>query len=287
MSRAAATALALVLAAGASAQEAGEDTTGDPPPTRSATPEKRPDTLRNETEDPAADMAGADASEQDNGADEAEPGEPGFVDPENEVDVVESAPPMPGIIAAEDDALAACHAELEAIGATFEIIDPITDADDADCGIAAPVEVTGLPGGVALDPAGQMRCETALALARWSESHVRPAAGQLPERGALASIDQGSTYICRRRNNRAEGKLSEHAFGNAIDIMAFRFETGEPIPVQPREREGTMAEAFQDAVRATACLHFTTVLGPGSDASHADHLHLDVKDRRGGFRLCQ
>ncbi|MEG4644742.1 extensin family protein [Paracoccus sp. APAP_BH8] len=28
-------------------------------------------------------------------------------------------------------------------------------------------------------------------------------------------------------------------------------------------------------------------LGPGANAAHVDHLHLDIKARRGGFRLCQ
>ena len=75
--------------------------------------------------------------------------------------------------------------------------------------------------------------------------------------------------------------------GNGIDITGFRFASGAPIPIQPRERDGGMAEAFQDTVRATACLHFTTVLGPGTDATHSDHLHLDVIARSSGFRLCQ
>ena len=116
---------------------------------------------------------------------------------------------------------------------------------------------------------------------------VQPAARQMTERGPVVALEQGSGYICRRRNNAPDGKLSEHSFGNAIDIMAFRFAEGEPIRVEPREREGTMAEAFQRAVRAGSCLYFSTVLGPGTDASHADHLHMDIKERNGGFRLCQ
>lgn len=277
--------LVLILSSGAVAAQDDGDRTDDtaPPPETSLRPEPRPET---QTPDEADAAQGDTVRESETPVDPA-PGETGFVADDNDVDVVESAPPMPDRIAAEDEVLAACRADLRALGATFETVDPIADADDADCGIRSPVRLTGLPGGVSLEPAGEMRCETALALARWTEDYARPAADRLPERGALTAIEQGSTYICRRRNNRAEGKLSEHSFGNAVDVMAFRFETGDPIPVQPREREGTMAEAFQDAVRATACLQFTTVLGPGSDASHNDHLHLDVKDRRGGFRLCQ
>ena len=50
---------------------------------------------------------------------------------------------------------------------------------------------------------------------------------------------------------------------------------------------GDMEVAFQNAVQGAACLFFSTVLGPGSNAAHDDHLHLDIKARRGGFRLCQ
>lgn len=44
------------------------------------------------------------------------------------------------------------------------------------------------------------------------------------------------------------------------------------------------AQAFWRAVRNGACNGFSTVLGPGSDAAHADHLHLDLARRmaRGG-----
>jgi hypothetical protein len=216
-----------------------------------------------------------------------EAGGPGYVAPDNDVEVVDSGPPVPERLALGDAALETCVADLDAFRVTYEIIDPIADADDTACGIRNPVRVNGLSGEVVLEPAGVMRCETARALAGWVEEFATPAAERLEGRGSLEAIDQGSTYVCRRRNNSPDGKLSEHSFGNAVDIMAFRFTDGDPIRVQPRERDGTMAEAFQDAVRSTACLNFTTVLGPGSDESHADHLHLDVRARRGEFRLCQ
>ena len=81
--------------------------------------------------------------------------------------------------------------------------------------------------------------------------------------------------------------LSEHAFGNAFDIAAFRFDDGSRFAVEPRADKGDLAEAFQRAVRGAACLYFTTVLGPGANAAHDNHLHLDIKARRGGWRLCQ
>jgi hypothetical protein len=68
--------------------------------------------------------------------------------------------------------------------------------------------------------------------------------------------------------------------------MAFHFAEGAAIPVQPREHDGTAAEAFQRTARASACLLFTTVLGPGAP-DHDDHLHLDIEARGSGHRLCQ
>ncbi|GAA4223077.1 hypothetical protein GGQ68_000882 [Sagittula marina] len=187
----------------------------------------------------------------------------------------------------DDTEYAVCLAALDRMGVTYTEVDPIIPDDDADCGILRPLEVTEIAPGVAVTPPAVIRCETAEAMALWVHDFVLPAAERLEERGALTEVRNGSGYICRRRNNVADGKLSEHAFGNAVDVMGFTFENGPPIPVEPREAQGSMAEAFQDAVRASACMEFTTVLGPGSNASHDDHLHLDVIRRTRGWRLCE
>jgi len=266
------TTLVLCMAPAVMAQESAAPSTSPAPPETSLPPEPRPESL------------GSASVERLPDSDETEPG--GTV-PENDVTVVDNVPPVSERIAEDPEALKECYSALRALGTAFEEAEAITNSSDAACGIEKPVRVTALPGDVELRPAGHMRCETALALSRWTKDHATPAAEYLPERGPLVAIEHGSTYICRRRNNLPTGELSEHAYGNAVDIMGFQFETGAPIAVEPRERDGTMAEAFQDAVRATACLNFTTVLGPGSDASHADHLHLDVKSRRNDFRLCQ
>ena len=260
-------ALALLLAAApALAQETGAvgGTQDDPPPEQSPTPEPRPDPEDRLPEDePAGDAEGG----------------------------LEAAADAGGIgvyaqLAEDDDAFAACIADLDALGAVYTVVEQEIRADDPDCGIARPVTVTEVVPGVLFTPAATLRCETALAAARWVGTHVVPAAEPLG-RGAVRALELGGSYQCRRRNNAATGKLSEHSFGNAIDVMAFTFADGDPIAVEPREDEGTLAEAFQRSARATSCLHFATVLGPGTDAAHADHLHMDVKARRGGFRLCQ
>ncbi|MDP3524728.1 MAG: extensin family protein [Hoeflea sp.] len=196
-------------------------------------------------------------------------------------------PALPDIKAPKDDeaALAQCEAELRKLGAAFDRLDPVRG--DNGCGIEAPYRIDEIVRGVALSPGTELRCETALALARWTASVVIPATGALPDEVTLTGINHGSTYVCRRRNNLDTGKMSEHGIGNAIDIADFKFEGRQPIGISPRQGDGDMEEAFQRAVRGGACLHFTTVLGPGSDASHAGHLHLDIAERRGGYRLCQ
>lgn len=196
--------------------------------------------------------------------------------------------PAPAPKLVDEAAYGKCIEDLMALGATFTALDPVT-ADDPACGVAKPIDVDEIVPGIALSPDTQMRCATALALAKWVNHTLLPATGTLSDDGSvrLSGLQHASTYICRRRNNQPDGKLSEHAFGNAIDIRRFQFEGREPITVEPRERTGSIEEAFQKAARAGACLSFTTVLGPGSDGFHKDHIHLDIAERRGGYRLCQ
>lgn len=220
---------------------------------------------------------------QENGAESG--AESGQTTKQPEVPPKPLAPPVWQTLQETDDAFVACLGALNELGAVYKLADPQTE-DDRDCGIANAVRVSQPVPGVSIDAPALMRCETAVALGSWMRDFVQPAAATL-KRGPVVTLAKGSGYQCRRRNNLPDGKLSEHAFGNAIDIMAFGFKDGSQIKVAPREREGSLEESFQDAVRATACLHFTTVLGPGSDDAHSNHLHLDVIARNGGFRLCQ
>ncbi len=196
-------------------------------------------------------------------------------------------PPVRVALTETEDAFSACLAELDGFGTVYETRGSVSDPSDSDCGITQPIMVSEIVPGLVLQPDSIMRCETAVALAEWTARIVLPAAEMMGEKGAVTGIDHGSTYICRRRNNLPTGKLSEHSFGNAVDVMGFRFEDGSSLPIEPRADAGTIEESFQRAVRGGACLSFTTVLGPGTDATHDDHLHLDVKARSGGYRICQ
>lgn len=194
-------------------------------------------------------------------------------------------PPRPPLtIASEsDEEHKTCLSELSAMGATFKEIPRIDDGNG--CGIDKPITLSSALPGIEFKPEGKMRCEAALALAHWVKESVIPSAAAL-DNGKIVTINQASTYVCRLRNNASTGKISEHARGNAIDIASFTFENGKTIGIEPRREDPTLTGAFQRATSASACLYFTTVLDPESDAAHETHFHLDVLERNGGFRYC-
>ena len=198
-------------------------------------------------------------------------------------------PPMHQTLREDDTSYAACLLALSHLGMSYTEEPPMTDPENRECGIARPIRVEAVLPGVVLDGGAVMRCDAARALGFWTRDFVRPAAAMLPGAPRLAGLTPGTTYDCRGRVGTGADapKLSEHAYGNAIDIAAFRLDNGETLPVSPRQDSGDLPEAFQRTVRGAACLWFTTVLGPGSNASHDDHLHLDVIERGRGWRLCQ
>jgi len=81
--------------------------------------------------------------------------------------------------------------------------------------------------------------------------------------------------VCRNRNNQAGGKLSAHAVGLAVDIAAFELANGETISVA--EDKASKKSAVLATMQTAARGWFTTILGPGSDAAHATHWHLDIQ----------
>ncbi|ARM89424.1 extensin-like protein [Rhizobium sp. CIAT894] len=180
---------------------------------------------------------------------------------------------------------AECTAALQALGVIFKEAPRIDDGNG--CGIDKPITVSEALPGIKLKPEATMRCPAALALARWMKESVIPAASAaLPEQGRITTVNQATSYMCRLRNSAETGKISEHARGNAIDITSFHFEKGEDVAVRSRREDPTLTGAFQRTVSAAGCLYFTTVLDPESDAAHETHFHLDVIERKGGYRYC-
>jgi hypothetical protein len=158
------------------------------------------------------------------------------------------------------------------------------------CGLERPLHVSGLLGGrVGVAPTATIGCPLTAALDRWVKTTVQPAAYHYFGR-PVVEIKQIASYGCRGRNGNRYGDISEHAFGNALDIAGFRLAGGEEISVYMGWRNGTPREqAFLQAVFAGACAEFYTVLGPGSDRYHYNHIHVDllVSNARNGRHVCQ
>lgn len=247
-----------------------------PPRTDAAASPAEPDGSADPRPSGRSDGSGAPA-DPDRAKDDEAP-----APPEKKPDPIADAPPPEPLPEAE---IAACEAELTRLGAVFMRLDPVEG--EGGCGVPQPYDLPEPAPGVTLEPDTQLTCPAALATARWVRDVVQPSARALGDEVTLSGITHASTYVCRGRNGQPGAKISEHAKGNAVDIARFTFEGHEPLAIVPRQGKGDIEEAFQRAVQAGACLHFTTVLGPGSDAFHDDHLHLDMAGRRSGYRMCQ
>jgi hypothetical protein len=141
-------------------------------------------------------------------------------------------------------------------------------------------------GSVAFSQPAVMNCGMADPLHTWLEDVVQPTA-QRSFGESIVSIDVAASYACRPRNNKSGAKMSEHGFGNAIDIAAFTLESGRKVTVLEGWRGGSDERAFLHSVHDEACGDFHTVLGPDSGRSHRDHLHLDLQNRENGSVYCR
>ncbi len=177
-----------------------------------------------------------------------------------------------------------CEAALRSLGARFSVGKPLEE--EGICGWQRPLKLQTVGKQVRVTGEPQVRCEVALALAQWSREVVKPAA-RLHLENDVSKILISTSYQCRRRNNAATGKVSEHGFANGVDVMGFELKDGRKVLIAPRLDSIEPERAFQAAVRGGSCAYFTTVLGPTTNAAHANHLHLDLAIRRGGYRLCE
>lgn len=164
---------------------------------------------------------------------------------------------------------------------------------DQACRIKEAVVVEALAvrsssGTVALVPPPTLSCAMAKAVSGWLDIAVQPLARGQFEKDLLA-LQVGGGQECRRRNRASAGPFSEHATGEALDIFAFRLEPGAgSSEIRVAKPDGLPQERFLAATRQSACGAFMTALGPGSDAAHADHLHVDIQERRSpASRFCQ
>ena len=174
-----------------------------------------------------------------------------------------------------------CFQELRAMGAEFTVA--AATVDYGKCHVENPVNlrsVTVKQNTINLPEAPLLNCKFALQFSKWlSESGAPILSAQL--NSPVERISTGPGFECRGRNGDGSAKVSEHGYGNAVDISTFRLANGKTLHVGD--------STLLPGVRASACGYFTTVLGPGANAAHASHFHFDmgIHGKSGNYRICQ
>jgi hypothetical protein len=134
---------------------------------------------------------------------------------------------------------------------------------------------------IAINPPAVLRCPMATEIVNWVRENLVPVtdAAKLDVTG----IENYDSFECRGRNRIAGAKTSEHGRANALDVRALQLANKKRITLTDPEVD----HAFRDRLKADVCSRFSTVLGPGSDGYHEEHIHLDLIERRNNYRICQ
>ena len=157
------------------------------------------------------------------------------------------------------------------------------------CGLTRPFKVTALQGGaVTFNATATLDCPMVAELDQWLTDIVQPSA-QARFGQKVIQINSMGSYACRGMNNQTGAQLSEHSFGNALDIGGFVLADGRQITlVQDWWRGEEQARAFVMDIHRGSCERFSTVLSPGSNAFHYNHIHVDLAMHgRSGRRICK
>lgn len=144
-----------------------------------------------------------------------------------------------------------------------------------DDGVLLSKQSVSYGGGVLL------RCASAASLVLW-ERHVLQQESMRVLKQKVRAIRTFGTFSCRNVNHQKEGRLSQHATANAIDISGFTFEDGSSAVLLKDWDKGERGE-FLRAVRDGACRFFRGVLSPDFNAAHANHFHFDM----GRWTVCR
>ena len=143
------------------------------------------------------------------------------------------------------------------------------------CGIDYPLKIQALEDGtIGIGPDATLNCPMKATLEYWMRHSVQPASFAyfgIP----IVEIRQISSYSCRTRNNKRGAELSEHSFGNALDIAGFKLANGRVVTVKSGWRGSRDERAFLREIFGSACSTFKTTLGPGA-SYHGDHFHVDL-----------
>lgn len=165
----------------------------------------------------------------------------------------------------------ACFVALSAAGVDYTRVERA--GEDRACNL-----VNGLTLDQSLTPYSAtltMTCPMTAALHVWERHVVIPAAERFLK-SEVVRIETFGSYSCRRVNSAREGRWSNHATGNAVDISGFRLADGRLVSVKADFGEATPEGRFLREVRDKACDLFSATLSPDYNAAHADHFHFDM-----------
>lgn len=185
--------------------------------------------------------------------------------------------------ALEPPAPSACRLALTEAIAIAPSIPPITGPGECGGDDLVRLEAIVLPDArrITVKPAAVLRCEMATAIANWVREDTAPLMAALGSE--MTELDNFDSFECRGRNRVKGAKLSEHGKANALDVRGFRLANGTMLSLTDR----TVARETREKVLASVCSRFSTVLGPASDWYHEDHIHLDLRERRNNYKICQ
>lgn len=167
-------------------------------------------------------------------------------------------------------------------------IQPMSPINGAGtCGMDRPFKISAFAGGtVEVAPKATLACPMTSSVDRWINEAIQPAAmawfGQ-----PVVKVKQMSSYSCRNMNGAKTGKISEHAFGNGLDVGGFVLADGREVLVKTGWKGRADEQGFLRTVQATACQRFSVVLAPGSNVYHYDHIHVDLMRRQSGKSTCK
>jgi hypothetical protein len=190
--------------------------------------------------------------------------------PESAADAANAAPPS------------ACQLGLQKL-AVFKPLPVLVGPGECGATDAVLMDAIILPDQtkVAVIPAATLRCPMAEQVAQWVRDDVAPAVNAIGP--PLRALDNFASYDCRGRNNIRAAQLSEHGRADALDVAGFRLADGRSLVLT----DVNANKDWRERIKASVCARFSTVLGPGSDGYHEEHVHLDLEARRNNYKLCE